>query len=92
MKKSTGLSFHSAAPRLRSWVLQQSCPQVVAGSVDDRLQVMVHGHQLWWRTAAGLRLRRQRLPQHNFEALRSKRQRSDIEKSRTRRWYKVTLV
>lgn len=49
--------------------LQESRPEVVAGSVDDRLQVMVHGHQLGQRTAAGLRLHRQRLPQHHFQAL-----------------------
>lgn len=52
--------------------LQESRPEVVAGRVDDRLQVMVHGHQLGRRTAAGLGLRRQRFPQHDFQALREK--------------------
>ncbi|KTG07283.1 hypothetical protein cypCar_00045122 [Cyprinus carpio] len=37
---------------------QQARPEVVAGGVDDRLQMVVHGDQLRWRTAAGLRLRR----------------------------------
>lgn len=49
--------------------LQQACPQVVAGCVDHRLQMMVHGHQLWWGAAARLRLGWQRLPKHNLEAL-----------------------
>lgn len=54
-------------------VLQESRPEVVTGSVDDRLQVMVHGHQLRRRTAAGLWLRRQRFPQHDFQALGEKK-------------------
>ena len=53
--------------------LEQPCPQVVAGSVDDRLQMMVHGDQLGGGTAVGLRLRWQRLPEHHLEALGKKR-------------------
>lgn len=51
-------------------VLQEARPEVVAGRVDDWLQVMVHGHQLRQRTADGLWLRRERLPQHHLQALR----------------------
>ena len=49
--------------------LQQSSPERVAGGVDDRLQVVVHGHQLRWRTCTGVRLGGQRLAEHHFETL-----------------------
>lgn len=53
----------------RCLALEQPCPQVVAGSVDDRLQVMVHGDQLRGGAAVGLSLQRQRLPEDHLQAL-----------------------
>lgn len=70
---STNIWTTFTGPLEATVALQESRPEVVAGSVDDRLQVMVHGHQLGQRTAAGLGLRRQRLPQHHLQALREEK-------------------
>lgn len=52
--------------------LQQSSPEVIAGGVDDGLQMMIHGDQLRGGAAVGLRLQRQRLPEDHLQALRRK--------------------
>lgn len=58
---------------LASWLaLQQSSPEVIAGSVDDRLQMMIHRDQLRGGAAVGLSLWRQRLPENHLQALRRK--------------------
>ena len=50
-------------------VLEQACPEVEAGSVDDRLQVVVCGHKLGQRALAVLRLHGEWLPENHGEAL-----------------------
>lgn len=50
-------------------VLEQACPEVEAGSVDDRLQVVVRGHKLRQRALAVLGLHWERLPENHGEAL-----------------------
>lgn len=58
---------------LASWLaLQKSSPEVIAGGVDDRLQMMIHRDQLRGGTAVGLRLWWQWLPENHLQALRRK--------------------
>lgn len=64
--------------RSRMWVpvLEQACPEVEAGSVDNRLQVVVCGHKLWQRALAVLGLHWERLPENHGEALLRRKSRS----------------
>lgn len=57
-------------------VLEQACPEVEAGGVDNRLQVVVRGHKLWQRALAVLGLHWERLPENHGEALLRGRNRS----------------
>lgn len=56
--------------------LEQACPEVEAGGVDDRLQVVVRGHKLGQRALAVLGLHWEWLPENHGEALPRGRSRS----------------
>lgn len=56
--------------------LEQAGPEVEAGGVDDRLQVVVRGHELWQGALAVLGLHWERLPENHGERLPRGRSRS----------------